>query len=254
MSRYKAFAIHLCISACIGALVFLAIVCLWYPPPLFDADGGSTLTLLLIGVDLALGPLLTLVVFRSGKPSLRFDLSVIALLQASALAYGVWISAQSRPVYLALLPNRARIVHANQLVDVPASGPFSSAPWLGPKPVVARLPEDSARRNEILWSVISGAPDIDYRASRYVALADIPDLASYGTGFEQLASALPDKGAAMRAWLEARSTALPGTFRMLPLLTRGRELLVVFDPNSRRIIGITSPSLAAKQSRSPWGI
>jgi hypothetical protein len=40
------------------------------------------------GRDLALGPLLTLIVFEPGKPSLKFDLSCIVLLQLGALLYG----------------------------------------------------------------------------------------------------------------------------------------------------------------------
>jgi hypothetical protein len=45
-----------------------------------------------------LGPTLTLVVFKKGKPSLKFDLSVIALVQAVCLAAGVWIVFTERPI------------------------------------------------------------------------------------------------------------------------------------------------------------
>lgn len=246
MSRFKAFLIHLGISACIGALVLLAILWRWYPPPLFDADGGSTLTLLLIGVDLALGPLLTLVVFRSGKPSLRFDLSVIALLQASALAYGVWVSAQSRPVYLALLPQRARIVHANQLVDAPKDGPFAHAPWLRFEPVAAILPDDAGQRSDLLWSVLSGVPDIDYRPRHYVPLDSVVDLARYGTPFDTAARALPDGGKAIREWLGRHGNDAPASLRVLPLLTRGRELTLVFDPVAHRVVGMADVVMQAR--------
>jgi len=246
MSRFKAFLIHLGISACIGALVLLAILWRWYPPPLFDADGGSTLTLPLIGVDLALGPLLTLVVFRSDKPSLRFDLSVIALVQASALAYGVWVSAQSRPVHLALLPQRARIVHANQLVDAPKDGPFAHAPWLRFEPVAAMLPDDARQRSDLLWSVLSGVPDIDYRPRNYVSLDAVPDLAAYGTPFDAAANAMPDQGTGMRKWLRRHGDASSATLRVLPLLTRGREVTLVFDPAAHRIIGIADAILQTR--------
>jgi len=55
-------------------------ILVWYPPPLFQLLGGFELLLLIVAVDIALGPLLTLVVFKSGKKRLKFDLSVIALL------------------------------------------------------------------------------------------------------------------------------------------------------------------------------
>ena len=50
----------------------------WYPQPYFAAMGGATLILLLIGVDVVIGPLITLIVFDPKKKSLRFDLAVIA--------------------------------------------------------------------------------------------------------------------------------------------------------------------------------
>ena len=53
----------------------------WYPEPTFGIVGVLPIMLLLIGVDLILGPLLTLIVYKHGKPGLKFDLSVIALVQ-----------------------------------------------------------------------------------------------------------------------------------------------------------------------------
>jgi len=40
----------------------------------------------------------TLIIFKAGKKGLVFDLWVIAILQASFLAYGVFTLAESRPV------------------------------------------------------------------------------------------------------------------------------------------------------------
>ncbi|HEV7490359.1 MAG TPA: hypothetical protein VGO25_06105, partial [Rhodanobacteraceae bacterium] len=80
MTRWKASAVHLSISICVGLGAVALIFGVWYPPPYSHAVGADQLVVLLLGVDVVLGPLLTLVVFKSGKKSLRFDLSVIALL------------------------------------------------------------------------------------------------------------------------------------------------------------------------------
>lgn len=149
--------------------------------------------------------MLTLVVFRSGKPSLCFDLGVIALLQVSALAYGVWVSAQSRPVYLTLLPQRARIIHANQVVEPPEQGRLTRTLWLGAEAVVTVLPDDTRARSGLLWSVMSGASDIDYRPRYYTPLADVQNLATDGSDLGQFAATLPDHGTALREWLRRRS-------------------------------------------------
>src|SRR5262245_26907069 len=100
MTRWKAAAIHSSISAVIALLVGALLFGVWYPPPYFHAAGADELVLLLVGVDLGIGPLLTLIVFRSGKPGLRFDLWVIACAQTVALIYGLSIMLQSRPVFL----------------------------------------------------------------------------------------------------------------------------------------------------------
>jgi len=98
----------------VGAvLVFMGTV--WYRWPLFRIAGGSGLTLILAGVDMTLGPLITLVVFKSGKKGLKFDLAVIALLQATALAYGVHVVYAARPVYLVFAFDRFNVMTAEDI-------------------------------------------------------------------------------------------------------------------------------------------
>jgi cytochrome c oxidase assembly factor CtaG len=77
MNRYKASAIHFAISALVATLVFAAMSTFWYPGVFFDAAGGKDLFLLIAGVDVTLGPLITLIVFVPGKRGLRFDLTFV---------------------------------------------------------------------------------------------------------------------------------------------------------------------------------
>jgi len=102
MSRWKASAIHLSMSLIVVAALLAVILLRWYPGILFSVDGGLVGLQIVIGVDLVLGPLLTLVVFKAGKPGLRFDLSCIAIAQISCLAAGVWIVYKERPIALVL--------------------------------------------------------------------------------------------------------------------------------------------------------
>ncbi len=89
MSRTKAFAIHLALTAVALIAVFAVVRTLWYPRPLLRADGGWPAFWLLTGVTLTLGPLLTLFVFRASKRALAFDLAVIGLLQIAGFAFCV---------------------------------------------------------------------------------------------------------------------------------------------------------------------
>src|SRR5579883_2514332 len=100
MNRFQAASMHLGISLAIAALVGCLIYFVWYPHPYFQVAGGSTLMLLIMGVDIVIGPLLTLVVYRAGKRGLGFDLACISLLQACAFFYGLSVIAQARPVFV----------------------------------------------------------------------------------------------------------------------------------------------------------
>ena len=93
MTRWRASSLHLGLSVLVG-LGFAALTrFVWYPGPFFELSGAIGLLTILVPVDVLIGPLLTLLVFKSGKPSLRFDLTVIALLQAMATGSSVWPAA-----------------------------------------------------------------------------------------------------------------------------------------------------------------
>ena len=69
-------------------------------------------------VDVILGPLITLAIFNRAKPwsELRRDLIIVALIQISALGYGLWTVFAARPVHMVFEYDRFRVVHA---VDIP---------------------------------------------------------------------------------------------------------------------------------------
>ena len=98
--------------------------------------------LILIGVDVVLGPLLTLVVFNPAKKSLRIDLAVIAALQVAALVYGISVIAQARPAYVVFAGDRFTVI-GRERRSIPsrcarAKPPYDTLPLDGPKIVGAR--------------------------------------------------------------------------------------------------------------------
>lgn len=117
MSRYKAFAIHFSISFIIFLFLLYFILVQWYPEPLFSTDGGWKVIRIIVGVDLILGPFLTLLVFKTGKPGLKFDLSMIALVQALALSWGVWTTYNERPAAIIYTLDFFTPVPAYQLAE-----------------------------------------------------------------------------------------------------------------------------------------
>src|SRR5450432_393620 len=160
MTRWKAAAILLAISGCVGLIVGALLLGVWYPPPYFHAAGADELILLLVGVDLAIGPLLTLIVFRTGKRGLKFDLVFIGLVQSIALVYGMSVILQSRPVFLVGVLDRFVLVSANEISDADLAqgheARFRSRSWTGPRLVAAELPTDPKERNDLVFSSFSG--------------------------------------------------------------------------------------------------
>ncbi len=114
-ARLQAFSIHILLSALVlsGALALVALV--WYPAPLFWADGGREVIQLIAFVDVVLGPSLTLIVYQKGKKSLKFDLAVIATIQLAALIYGGMTMYWQRPVFVAFAVDKLYTVSAEQV-------------------------------------------------------------------------------------------------------------------------------------------
>ena len=162
MTRWKAALIHLSLSAIIAAAVLALMLLVWYPYPLFAAVGGQQVLLILLGVDVTLGPLITLTIFNTKKSRkvLTFDLSVIAILQTAALIYGMSVVFQARPVYVAFSKDSFDLVTANMLSNediAKARYPdYRSLPLTGPVYVYAEMPADIKERNEVVLGALSG--------------------------------------------------------------------------------------------------
>ncbi len=170
-SKLRAFATHLALSAALFAGVLSLVVGLWYPPPLFWIDGGLQITLLAAGVDIALGPLLTFVVYRPGKRTLIVDLAVIALIQAAALGWGVMTLRAERPLLAAFIgypQNRFFAVTAKQLGEGPR--PVEELVALSPErlPLVfVELPTDVEAARRILMLGLQGETSVLRQTERY---------------------------------------------------------------------------------------
>ena len=161
LSRWQAGAGHLLLSATIAAALLAAMMLVWYPRPYFEAAGGNGLVLLMVGIDVALGPLLTLAVFNPAKglTKLRVDLAVIGLLQVTALAYGMHVMYVARPAWLVFAVDRFDLVMINQLSDselAKAAPPWNVRPWGKPATIGAKVPADPKLREESLFLALAG--------------------------------------------------------------------------------------------------
>ncbi len=171
--RIRFFLSHLGISIFIVLAVIGLVFGVWYPQPLATAVGVTQIFLMLILIDIIVGPLLGLLVYREGKKSLKFDLSVVILLQISALVYGLYNLEQGRPAWLVYNVDRFELVRKNELVDIniqQAQPQFQQPSWFKPQYVSTEFAKDTQQRNNEMFAEIFDGISVAQRPERYVEL------------------------------------------------------------------------------------
>nr|WP_314229351.1 hypothetical protein [uncultured Kingella sp.] len=98
-AKCLASAIHIGISLLIFAAIVVWMLINLYPSFYFNMSGGVQGLLLMFGVDVVLGPLITFLVFNPHKKRKEIisDLLIIAIIQFSALGYGFRTVYHERP-------------------------------------------------------------------------------------------------------------------------------------------------------------
>ena len=171
--RIKFFLSHLIISISLALLVIGLVFFIWYPSPLTTAVGVTHIFLMLLVIDVILGPLLGLLVYKEGKKTLKLDLSVIILIQIAALCYGVFSIEQGRPAWLVYNVDRFELVRKNELVDTniqQAQQQFQQPSWFKPQYVATEFAKDIQQRNDEMFAEVLGGISIAQRPERYVEL------------------------------------------------------------------------------------
>jgi hypothetical protein len=238
ITRWKAASIHLAISIAVGCIVVAIMLLLWYPNPYFQVMGGGGLLMLVTGVDVVLGPLITLIIFNTKKKSLKFDLTCVAIVQIVALAYGVSIMFQARPVYTVFNKDRfdviiAADINATEREKVTDTA-FKSVPLTGPHIVAMEMPSDM---KEIQRMLESGT---DSRAfSQYYVTYDskAKEAAAVAKPFTQIQKTNPANAEKLKAFLSAKALD-ESKVGFLPLYTRSEDMTVVLDRQTGKILAI----------------
>jgi hypothetical protein len=151
--KVRAFAIHFATTLIVALLAAALIFLVWYPAPFGTMVGGLDLFMLITGCDLALGPLISLIIYNSRKSRLAlvFDYTVVGVVQIAAFVYGVYSVSQARPAYVAFVKDRLEVVAAGAIAEkdlLEAKGSKYASPSMrGPVLVATWV----ARRSKV-WS------------------------------------------------------------------------------------------------------
>ncbi|ENW88366.1 hypothetical protein F906_00275 [Acinetobacter pseudolwoffii] len=169
--RIKFFLGHLLISLLIALFATYLIFGAWYPQPLDKALGVSFIFLMMIAIDVIVGPLLGLLVYKEGKKTLKMDLGVIIAVQVLAFGYGMYNLMQGRPVWLVQNGHVFELVRHSDLVVQDNGHPDynNHTTWAGPKAVAIDYGKTYKEKGDWLMKDMADVPAA-FRPSRYTLL------------------------------------------------------------------------------------
>jgi hypothetical protein len=241
-ARARAAGIHFCLSLAVAGLAALLVFALWYPYPYREISGGRELFLIVVAVDVVLGPLITFLIFNLAKgwPHLRRDLAVVGLLQLAGLGYGLWTVHLARPVHLVFELDRFRVVHA---VDVPVDlmdqvpPGIEAMPLTGPTPLAVRPFRNEKENFDATMVALRGIPlgarpDLwqPYEAARPAILQAARPAAALKARF-------PDQAQAIDAALQRGNRSAAGAVYLPVVARKATAWTVLLDAGTADIIG-----------------
>ncbi len=219
-----AFAVHFLVTLGIAAIAAALIFLVWFPDPFQTMVGGTRLFVLIVGCDLALGPLISLVIYNSRKTrrSLIIDYTIVGVIQIAAVIYGIYAISQWRPVYVVFVGDRFEIVSAGDVdpVDLKAAKePYNTLPKTGPRLVAAQVPDGTEAHNKALFDALAGK-DIDLVPAYYVLYSSqLPKIKERAKSLPELGKAHPESKGQIDAGVKA--LGIPAEqLRWLPVKSR----------------------------------
>lgn len=171
--RIRFFLGHILISLLISLFTIGLIFFIWYPSPFATAVGVTQIFLMLLVIDVILGPLLGLLVYKEGKKTLKFDLSVIIALQIVALCYGIYSIEQGRPAWIAYNVDCFELVRKNEIIDdhiAQALPQYQQVSWFKPQYVAVEFAQDVNTRNNDMFAEAFRGISIAQKPERYFDL------------------------------------------------------------------------------------
>lgn len=239
--RLRASAIHLAISLSIACLAALLVFGLWYPYPYRELSGGRELFLLVIAVDVVMGPLITLIIFNRAKSRrhLAMDFSVVGLLQLAALSFGLWTVFVARPVHLVFEYSRMVVVHA---IDVDptqinqASADLRTLPVTGPTLLSLRPFKSFDEQHLSTMLAFEGIAQAAQPSLWQPYDAARADILKAAKPVAQLKERFPSQAAAVDSAV-AKTGVQANSLRYLPLLARKNAWTILIDPATAQPLG-----------------
>ena len=238
MAKLKASLTHLALSGVVVGSIFLIIFFAWYPYPYFEIRGAGDIVLILIGVDLVLGPLLTFIVYKPKKKSLVFDLSVIVIIQLAGLVYGVNAIYQERPYFMVYAVDRFTLL-AEKDVDFSQikDETLKEKPGVGPVMVLAKMPEDVQEQQKLMMEVVmENKPDLDRRPKYWIPYRENLDIVFARTKTLQDLKIKRESVANLVDKIVAKHSGGIDDLAFAPIIGKNGDFAVVLERETGRLV------------------
>ena len=244
--RLKAFSLHLLSSATVLTFILGCLYFGWYRWPGWYLTDVKTVVLIMVCVDVVLGPTLTFIIANGKKPRHVFarDVGIIVAVQLCALSYGSVSLWNGRPLYYAFSESVLQLVQAYDINAEEAKlgreqNPTLAPHWYSlPRWIWAPLPQDPEERARIFTAAISGGDDVISMPRYFKRWEDgVPALRSQLKKVDKVAYFAKSEKMKLKDKMKAAGMA-DDQANTMPLTGRGHPLLAVFDPTSLRIIAV----------------
>lgn len=239
---------HLALSALVISAFVSFVLLVWYPAPLGRLEGIFAILMMLIVVDVCVGPLLTVIVASPAKPrrSLYRDMAIIGMAQIAALGYGAYSTFVARPAFIVYNADRFDVVTPGELVWRTGKRAddrrFHSAPLLGPAWAHALPPASEHDRLELMMGAVEGGPDIKNLPDLFHAWP-APSAMDVVRARLQPLQRLDSAGAAQLSQVtaELERTGVPAeNAAYVPLIARDGTGVVLLRKSDLAVIGVVA--------------
>ncbi len=244
--RLKAFSLHLLSSATVLTAVLGSLYLGWYRWPGWYLTDVTRVIVVMVCVDVVLGPTLTLIIANKSKARrvLARDIGIIVAVQLCALVYGSVQLWNGRPLYYAFSENVLQMVQAYDIDDDEAKlgreqNPALAPHWYSlPRWIWAPLPQDAETSQQIVAAAVSGGDDVTSMPRYFKRWEEgLPSLRSQLKKVDDVGYFAKSEKKLLKE--KMKGAGLPNDKSdTIPLTGRGHPLLAVFDPTSLKITAV----------------
>ena len=188
---------------------------------------------MMLAIDVVIGPIFTLLVYKEGKKTLKFDLIIIVLIQLLAFVYGFYSIAQGRPAWIVFNVDRFELVRKNEIVDQninQAQPQFQQPSWLKPQFVAMEFAKNIEQRNNDMFAEVLGGISIAQRPERYVDFIQAKEQIQQRAQKLELLQQYNNK-----TDVEKILAKYPQATTFLPLKASAVDMTILMDQNSNVI-------------------